>query len=81
MGKVKKLKPSQVGKNVGLADQIEASNAVKIKNRIKEKNRHDDDEDVSTKAHEVNKCATKNNTIKVLNIIFSLLTLTYQRKF
>lgn len=49
MGKVKKLKPSQVGKNVGLADQIEASNAVKIKNRIKEKNRHDDDEDVSTK--------------------------------
>ncbi|XP_045451486.1 bystin [Melitaea cinxia] len=45
MGKVKKLKPSQVGKNVGLADQIEASNAVKIKNRIKEKNRHDDDED------------------------------------
>ncbi|CAH2099927.1 unnamed protein product [Euphydryas editha] len=45
MGKFKKLKPSQIGKNVALADQIEASNAVKNKNRIKEKNRHDDDED------------------------------------
>ncbi|XP_026484741.1 bystin [Vanessa tameamea] len=45
MGKAKKLKPSQVAKNVALADQIEASNSVKNKNRSKEKNRHDDDED------------------------------------
>ncbi|KAL0895720.1 hypothetical protein ABMA27_011791 [Loxostege sticticalis] len=45
MGKVKKLKPSQVGKNVALADQIEATNAVKIKNRMKERSRHDDDEE------------------------------------
>lgn len=47
MGKVKKLKPSQVGKNVALADQIEATNAVKIKNRMKERSRHDDDEEVN----------------------------------
>ncbi|XP_063394151.1 bystin [Cydia fagiglandana] len=45
MGKVKKLKPSQVGKNIALADQIEAVTSVKIKNRNKERNRHDDDED------------------------------------
>lgn len=46
MGKVKKLKPSQVGKNVALADQIEAVNSVKNKNRAKERSRHDDDEEV-----------------------------------
>ncbi|CAB3237235.1 unnamed protein product [Arctia plantaginis] len=45
MGKVKKIKPSQVGRNPALADQIEAVNAVKIKNRNKERNRHDDDEE------------------------------------
>ncbi|XP_049887585.1 bystin [Pectinophora gossypiella] len=45
MGKAKKLKPSQVGKNVALADQIESVNAVKPKNRNKERNRHDDDEE------------------------------------
>ncbi|CAH0722578.1 unnamed protein product, partial [Brenthis ino] len=48
MGKVKKLKPSQVGKNVALADQIEASNTVKNKNRLKGRNRHEDDEDFVT---------------------------------
>lgn len=47
MGKAKKLKPSQIGKNVALADQIEAVNSVKNKSRIKQKNRHDDDEEVS----------------------------------
>lgn len=46
MGKVKKLKPSQVGKNPALADQIEAVNSVKIKNRNKERNRHEDDDEV-----------------------------------
>ncbi|XP_028160256.1 bystin [Ostrinia nubilalis] len=45
MGKAKKLKPSQIGKNVALADQIEANNAVKNKNRMKERSRHDDDEE------------------------------------
>ncbi|XP_072936049.1 bystin [Epargyreus clarus] len=45
MGKAKKMKPSQVGKNVALADQIEAVNAVKNKNRIKERSRRDDDEE------------------------------------
>ncbi|KAM3966604.1 bystin [Aphomia sociella] len=45
MGKVKKLKPSQVGKNIALADQIESVNAVKNKNRRKERNRHDDDDE------------------------------------
>lgn len=47
MGKVKKLKPSQVGKNIALADQIEAGKTIKSKNRNKERNRHDDDEEVS----------------------------------
>lgn len=47
MGKVKRLKPSQVGKNIALADQIEAVTSVKSKGRAKERNRHDDDEDVS----------------------------------
>lgn len=46
MGKAKKLKPSQVGKNVALADQIESVNVVRNKNRIKERNRQDDDEEV-----------------------------------
>ncbi|XP_073943667.1 bystin [Choristoneura fumiferana] len=45
MGKVKRLKPSQVGKNIALADQIEAVTSVKSKGRTKERNRHDDDED------------------------------------
>ncbi|CAG9107774.1 unnamed protein product [Plutella xylostella] len=45
MGKAKKLKPSQVGKNVALADQIETVSSVKNKNRTKERNRHDDDEE------------------------------------
>ncbi|XP_013167162.1 PREDICTED: bystin [Papilio xuthus] len=45
MGKAKKLKPSQIGKNIALADQIEAVNSVKNKSRIKQKNRHDDDEE------------------------------------
>ncbi|XP_022128148.2 bystin [Pieris rapae] len=45
MGKAKKLKPSQVGKNIGLADQIEATNAVKLKSRLKEKHRQDEDEE------------------------------------
>ncbi|XP_050360066.1 bystin [Nymphalis io] len=48
MGKAKKLKPSQVAKNVALADQIEASNSVKNKNRTKEKNRHDDEDFVNS---------------------------------
>lgn len=48
MGKVKKMKPSQVGKNVALADQIESSHSVKSKNRNKERNRHDDDDEVSS---------------------------------
>ena len=46
MGKAKKFKPSQVGKNLALADQIESVNSVKNKNRIKERNRQDDDEEV-----------------------------------
>lgn len=46
MGKSKKLKPSQVGKNIALADQIESVSAVKNKNRVKERNRRDDDEEV-----------------------------------
>lgn len=46
MGKSKKLKPSQVGKNIALADQIESVDAVKNKNRVKERNRQDDDEEV-----------------------------------
>uniref|UniRef100_A0A2A4JSW8 Bystin n=1 Tax=Heliothis virescens TaxID=7102 RepID=A0A2A4JSW8_HELVI len=45
MGKAKKFKPSQVGKNLALADQIEAVNSVRNKNRTKERNRHDDDEE------------------------------------
>ncbi|NP_001138800.1 bystin [Bombyx mori] len=45
MGKVKKLKPSQVGKNLALADQIESGNSVKIKNRTKDRNRHDEDDE------------------------------------
>ncbi|VVC94155.1 unnamed protein product [Leptidea sinapis] len=45
MGKAKKLKPSQVGRNVPLADQIESLDSLKIKNRIKEKNRHEEDEE------------------------------------
>ncbi|KAJ2946422.1 hypothetical protein O0L34_g12462 [Tuta absoluta] len=45
MGKIKKLKPSQVGKNVALADQIESVHSVKNRNRAKERNRHDDDEE------------------------------------
>ncbi|KPI93320.1 Bystin [Papilio xuthus] len=45
MGKAKKLKPSQIGKKIALADQIEAVNSVKNKSRIKQKNRHDDDEE------------------------------------
>lgn len=47
MGKAKKFKPSQVAKNVALADQIESVKNVKSRNRIKERNRHDDDEEVS----------------------------------
>lgn len=46
MGKSKKLKPSQVGKNIALADQIESGNTVKNKNRVKERNRQDDDDQV-----------------------------------
>lgn len=49
MGKVKKMKPSQVGKNVALADQIETLHSVKAKNRTKERNRHDDDDEVCFK--------------------------------
>lgn len=45
MGKAKKMKPSQIGKNVALADQIEAVNSVKNKSRNKERNRRDDDEE------------------------------------
>ncbi|XP_053600825.1 bystin [Plodia interpunctella] len=45
MGKAKKLKPSQVGKNIALADQIESINTVKNKNRTKERNRHESDEE------------------------------------
>ncbi|XP_026764299.1 bystin [Galleria mellonella] len=45
MGKVKKFKPSQVGRNIALADQIESVNALKSKNRRKERNRHDDDDE------------------------------------
>ncbi|XP_068628638.1 bystin [Battus philenor] len=45
MGKAKKMKPSQIGKNIALADQIEAVNSLKNKNRIKQKNRQDDDEE------------------------------------
>ncbi|CAH2068587.1 unnamed protein product, partial [Iphiclides podalirius] len=45
MGKAKKFKPSQIGKNIALADQIESGNSVKNKNRVKPKNRHDDDEE------------------------------------
>ncbi|XP_021201392.3 bystin [Helicoverpa armigera] len=45
MGKAKKFKPSQVGKNLALADQIESVNSVRSKNRTKERNRHDDDEE------------------------------------
>ncbi|XP_035429568.2 bystin [Spodoptera frugiperda] len=45
MGKAKKFKPSQVAKNVALADQIESVKNVKSRNRIKERNRHDDDEE------------------------------------
>ncbi|XP_045760909.1 bystin [Maniola jurtina] len=44
MGKAKKFKPSQVAKNISLADQIETSNAIKIKNR-KEKTRNEGDEE------------------------------------
>lgn len=47
MGKAKKFKPSQIGKNIALADQIESVNSVKNKNRVKQKNRHDDDEEVN----------------------------------
>lgn len=64
MGKAKKVKPSQLGKNVALADQIEASSSVKNKNRMKEKNRHDDDEDVSlARKHKFNKCTLKFNLV------------------
>ncbi|KAF9795151.1 hypothetical protein SFRURICE_004523 [Spodoptera frugiperda] len=45
MGKAKKFKPSQVAKNVALADQIESVKNVKSRNRIKERNRYDDDEE------------------------------------
>lgn len=45
MGKAKKIKPSQVGKNIALADQIESVNSAKLKNRVKERNRHDNDEE------------------------------------
>ncbi|KOB67722.1 Bystin [Operophtera brumata] len=45
MGKIKKMKPSQVGKNLALADQIETAHSVKPKNRNKERNRHDDDDE------------------------------------
>ncbi|XP_013195328.1 bystin [Amyelois transitella] len=45
MGKVKKLKPSQFGKNIALADQIESVNTLKNKNRTKERNRHENDEE------------------------------------
>ncbi|XP_047523482.1 bystin [Pieris napi] len=45
MGKAKKLKPSQVGKNIGLADQIESTNTVKLKSSLKEKHRQDEDEE------------------------------------
>lgn len=48
MGKIKKMKPSQVGKNAALADQIETARSVKPKNRNKERNRHDDDDEVSS---------------------------------
>lgn len=48
MGKAKKFKPSEIGRNIALADQIEATNAVKNKNRNKERNRIDDDDDVRT---------------------------------
>ncbi|CAH2267208.1 bystin [Pararge aegeria] len=41
MGKAKKFKPSQVAKNISLADQIETSNVIKIKNR-KDKTRQDE---------------------------------------
>ncbi|XP_034840989.1 bystin [Maniola hyperantus] len=44
MGKAKKFKPSQVAINISLADQIETSNAIKIKNR-KEKTRNEGDEE------------------------------------
>ncbi|XP_052747425.1 bystin [Bicyclus anynana] len=44
MGKAKKFKPSQVAKNISLADQIETSNAVKVKNR-KIKIWNEDDEE------------------------------------
>ncbi|GBP56364.1 Bystin [Eumeta japonica] len=48
MGKSKKFKPSQIGKNVALADQIEGATTVKSKNRIKERLRHDNDEEFVT---------------------------------
>ncbi|KAL4709168.1 hypothetical protein ACJJTC_008096 [Scirpophaga incertulas] len=48
MGKAKKFKPSQVGKNVALADQIEAVNSVKNKNKSKERSRRDDDDEFIT---------------------------------
>lgn len=45
MGKVKKLKPSQMGKNVALADQIEGDETVKTKNRSKQRSRHDQEDE------------------------------------
>ncbi|CAG9783027.1 unnamed protein product [Diatraea saccharalis] len=47
MGKVKKLKPSQVGRNVALADQIErdAVASIKNRNRTKERTIREDDEE------------------------------------
>lgn len=50
MGKSKKLKPSQLAKNVALADQIEAAQSVKAKHRNKERTRHDDDDEVGYSA-------------------------------
>ncbi|XP_037300605.1 LOW QUALITY PROTEIN: bystin, partial [Manduca sexta] len=40
-----KFKPSQVGKNIALADQIEADGSLRNKNRTKERNRQDDDDE------------------------------------
>ncbi|XP_059048988.1 bystin [Achroia grisella] len=45
MGKVKKSKPSEVGRNIALADQIESVNVLKSRKRHKERNRHDNDDE------------------------------------
>lgn len=46
MGKVKKVKPSQTGKNISLGEQIESDKSVKNKNRSKQRFRQDEDEEV-----------------------------------